>query len=44
MKKLKQKLKQQKKKEEEYMNERKKREEQLFTMEKSYKSLNEEVE
>ena len=44
MKKLKEKLKAQKKKEEEWRNEKKKRDEELLTMEKSYKSLNEEVE
>ena len=44
MKKLKEKLKAQKKKEEEWRTEKKKREEDLLSMEKNYKSLNEEVE
>ena len=43
IKKLKEKLKTQKKKEEEYKREREQREEELLTIEKSYKSLNEEV-
>ena len=43
LKRLKEKLKQQKKKEEEYRREKERREEELLSIEKHYKSLNEEV-